>query len=145
MLYEEHERDVCNPASLVRPDVIRFTTGIPSPELYPIDLIRELLDEALHSSGQLLLQHTPTEGYPPLREALANWMVDRANQVGADIKIDPENVVIVAGSQQGLYLIARTLIEPGDLIAIESPTYLGAAQVFRAAGARGANCASFTK
>ncbi len=119
-----------------RADVIRFTTGIPSPEIYPIETIRELLDEALHYSGQLLLQHTPTEGYPPLRETLASWMSNRAEQVGAPITVNPANIVIVAGSQQGLYLVARALIEPGDLVAIESPTYLGAAQVFRAAGAR---------
>ncbi|MFW6074247.1 MAG: PLP-dependent aminotransferase family protein [Chloroflexota bacterium] len=119
-----------------RPDVIRFTTGIPSPELYPIDTISELLNEALHQSGQTLLQHTPTEGYPPLREALADWMASSAAETGVEVKYDPDNVVVVAGSQQGLYLIARTLIEPGDLVAVESPTYLGAAQVFRAAGAR---------
>lgn len=119
-----------------RPDVIRFTTGIPSPDLYPIDMIGDLLSEALHSEGQLLLQHTPTEGYPPLREALAAWMTEVAADTGAEVAFDPEQVVVVAGSQQGLYLIARTLIEPGDLVAVESPTYLGAAQVFRAAGAR---------
>ena len=119
-----------------RPDVIRLATGIPSPRLYPISTIRELLDEALHNAGQTLLQHTPTEGYPPLREALANWMTRNARAAGSAFDINPDSVVVVAGSQQGLYLIARTLIEPGDLVAVESPTYLGAAQVFRAAGAR---------
>lgn len=119
-----------------RPDVINFTTGIPSPELYPIDTIAALLGEALQSAGQTLLQHTPSVGFPPLREALAGWMEDAAGATGANIEVDPDNVVIVAGSQQGLYLIARTLIEPGDLVIVESPTYLGAAQVFRAAGAR---------
>lgn len=119
-----------------RPDVIRLATGIPSPKLYPIDTIRELFDEALHSAGQTLLQHTPTEGYGPLREALAGWMTNNASTTGSNPGVNPENVVVVAGSQQGLYLLARTLIEPGDLVAVESPTYLGAAQVFRAAGAR---------
>ncbi len=119
-----------------RPDVIRLATGTPSPQLYPINTIRALLDEALHNAGQTLLQHTPTEGYPPLREALANWMARSAGEAGSALTINPDNVVVVAGSQQGLYLIARTLIEPGDLVAVESPTYLGAAQVFRAAGAR---------
>jgi 2-aminoadipate transaminase len=119
-----------------RPDVIRLATGTPSPRLYPINTIRELMDEALHNHGQILLQHTPTEGYGPLREALAGWMADFARDAGSQLDLHPENVVVVAGSQQGLYLLARTLIEPGDLIAVESPTYLGAAQVFRAAGAR---------
>jgi 2-aminoadipate transaminase len=113
-----------------RPDVISFATGVPSPDLYPIDQIRELLDEALHVAGQSLLQHCPTEGYPDLREALTAWMEWGRQPVA------PDNVVVVAGSQQGLYLLARTLLDPGDLVAVESPTYLGAMQVFRACGAR---------
>lgn len=119
-----------------RPDVIRFATGIPSPEMYPIDAIRQIFDEALDYAGSTLLQHTPTEGYPPLRDQLSAWMERHADAAGASIHVDPNQVVVVAGSQQGLYLLARTLIEPGDLVAVESPTYLGAAHVFRAAGAR---------
>jgi 2-aminoadipate transaminase len=119
-----------------RPDVIRLATGIPSPEMYPIDEIRSIFNEALDHAGQSLLQHTPIEGLPELREELARWMERNAASAGAPISVDPAQVVVVAGSQQGLYLLARTLIEPGDLIAVESPTYLGAAQVFRAAGAR---------
>ncbi len=119
-----------------RPDVIRFATGTPSPEMYPIDAIRQIFDEALDYAGSTLLQHTPTEGYPPLREQLSAWMERHAEAAGASIHVDPNQVVVVAGSQQGLYLLARTLIDPGDLVAVESPTYLGAAQVFRAAGAR---------
>jgi 2-aminoadipate transaminase len=114
-----------------RPDVISLATGIPSPELYPIELIRGLLDEALHTAGQALLQHCPTEGYGPLRAALGQWMVGENER-----PVNPENILVVAGSQQGLYLLARTLLDPGDLVVIESPTYLGALQVFRAAGAR---------
>jgi DNA-binding transcriptional MocR family regulator len=119
-----------------RPDVIRFTTGTPSPELYPIEPIRALLDEALHSAGPILLQHTPTEGYPPLREAISGWTATTAARTGAQISVDPDQIVVVAGSQQALYLVARSLVEPGDLVAVESPTYLQALQVFRAAGAR---------
>jgi DNA-binding transcriptional MocR family regulator len=119
-----------------RPDVIRFATGIPSPELYPIDAIRDIFNEALANAGQTLLQHTPTEGFPPLREQLSAWMGRAATAAGVPAAVEPSQVVVVAGSQQGLYLLARTLIEPGDLVVVESPTYLGAAQVFRAAGAR---------
>jgi DNA-binding transcriptional MocR family regulator len=119
-----------------RPDVVRFTTGTPAPELYPIEHIDTLLTEALETAGRELLQHTPAEGFPPLREALAAWMSAQAAEAGAPVEFDPERLVIAAGSQQGLYLTARALVEPGDLVAIESPTYLGAAQVFRVAGAR---------
>lgn len=119
-----------------RPDVVRFATGTPAPELYPVQTIRDLFAEALDASGQTLLQHTPTEGFPPLREQLASWMERGAAAAGTPAPVSPRDVVVVAGSQQGLYLLARTLIDPGDLVAVESPTYLGAIQVFRAAGAR---------
>lgn len=113
-----------------RSDVISFATGIPAPELYPIDTIRGLLNSALNDAGQTLLQYCPIEGYQPLREALAARM-PRESGVTA-----PAEILIAAGSQQGLFLLANLMIEPGDLVAIESPTYLGALQVFRAAGAR---------
>lgn len=113
-----------------RPDVITFATGMPAPELYPVATMRQLLDEALHQAGQTLLQYCPAEGYPPLREALAHWLGRAGMHYHAD------DVLIVAGSQQGLYLLARALLEPGDVVAVESPTYLGALHVFRAVGAR---------
>ncbi len=113
-----------------RGDVISFATGIPSPELYPIDTIRGLLNSALNDEGQALLQYCPIQGYQPLRETLAAWTS------GAERTVDPSEILVAAGSQQGLFLLASTMIEPGDLVAIESPTYLGALQVFRAAGAR---------
>lgn len=113
-----------------RTDVISLATGIPSPEHYPIDTIRGLLNSALNDAGQSLLQYCPIEGYQPLRAALAARMHHEHR------KVDPAEVLVAAGSQQGLFLLASTMIEPGDLVAIESPTYLGALQVFRAAGAR---------
>ncbi len=113
-----------------RPGVISFANGIPSPSLYPVETIRRLYDEALDAAGQTLLQHCPVEGYPPLRRAIASWM--GTGRQGRD----PSDILVVAGSQQGLYLIARALLEPGDLVVVESATYLGALQVFQAAGAR---------
>ncbi|MBX6342882.1 MAG: PLP-dependent aminotransferase family protein, partial [Thermomicrobiaceae bacterium] len=113
-----------------RSDVISFATGIPSPDLYPVEQIGNLLDEGLHDAGPALLQYCPTEGYPPLRQAVADWLGREGRPVAA------ERVLIVTGSQQGLYLLARALLEPGDLVAVEAPTYLGALQIFRAVGAR---------
>ncbi len=81
-----------------RPDVIRLATGIPSPELYPIDDIRAIFDEALGNAGQTLLQHTPTEGYPPLRDELARWMERAAAAAGVPSAVDPNHIVVVAGS-----------------------------------------------
>lgn len=113
-----------------RSGVISFANGIPSPSLYPVDTIRRLYDEALDAAGQTLLQYCPVEGYPPLRRAVASWM--GAGQQS----VDPSGILVVAGSHQGLYLIARALLDPGDLVVVESATYLGALQVFQAAGAK---------
>ncbi len=128
LLYDPALEDAALASS--RPDVISFATGLPAPELYPIGTVRQLLDEALHREGPRLLQYCPSEGYPPLREAIAAW----SQRWG--IRCSPDQVLVVSGSQQGLYLIARALLEPGDLVAVEAPTYVGALQVFRAVGAR---------
>ena len=113
-----------------RPDMISFAAGIPAPEHYPTAEIRALLDEALGAEGEGLLQYCPPEGFAPLREAIAT----RMSSQGAPVTLD--RVLICAGSQQGLYLLARALVEPGDAVAVEAPTYHGALQVFRAVGAR---------
>lgn len=117
-------------ALAARPDVVSFVAGVPAPESYPTGAFRTLLDEALGAGGEGLLQYCPPEGYGPLREAIAARLAGRGAPVGAG------RVLVCAGSQQGLYLLARALIEPGDVVAVEAPTYLGALQVFRAAGAR---------
>jgi len=119
-----------------RQDVIQFTSATPSPELYPLEQVDAILSEALDTAGQELLQHTPSEGFGPLRDALASWMQRQAAGAGSSVDFDSARILIASGSQQALYLTARALVEPGDLVAIESPTYLGAAQVFRACGAR---------
>lgn len=113
-----------------REDVVSFVAGVPAPETYPTRTFRSLLAEALGPGGEGLLQYSPPEGYGPLREAIAARMARRGMPVPAGA------VFICGGSQQGLYLLARALIEPGDTVAVEAPTYLGALQVFRAAGAR---------
>ncbi|MBA3644509.1 MAG: PLP-dependent aminotransferase family protein [Chloroflexia bacterium] len=113
-----------------RPEVISFASGIPAPEYYPTAEIRQLLDEALGAGGKGLLQYCPVEGFAPLREAIAARMTARGGTV------TPEQVLVCSGSQQGLYLLARALLEPGELVGVEAPTYYGALQVFRAVGAR---------
>jgi len=113
-----------------REDVISLAAGVPAPDLYPIDEFRAALDTVLARDGRVLLQHGPVEGHYPLRVAIAA----RLGQRGASVR--PDNVLLVSGSQQGLDLVARALIEPGDAVIVESPCYLGALYVFRSAGAR---------
>jgi DNA-binding transcriptional MocR family regulator len=84
----------------------------------------------LDTSGQTLLQPCPIEGYYPLRQTIAQRMVGRGATVRA------ENILVVTGSQQGLDLIARAFLRAGDEVVVEAPCYLGALQIFSAAGAR---------
>jgi 2-aminoadipate transaminase len=117
-------------ALLNRADTISFAAGVPAPELYPLDDFRQAMAHVLDMAGQTLLQPCPVEGYYPLRQTIAGRMVGR----GANVKA--ENVLIVTGSQQGLDLIARAFLRAGDEVVVEAPSYLGALQIFGAAGAR---------
>jgi DNA-binding transcriptional MocR family regulator len=117
-------------ALLARADTISFAAGIPAPELYPLDDFRQAMTHVLNTAGQTLLQPCPVEGYYPLRQTIARRLAGRGATVRA------ENILIVTGSQQGLDLIARAFLGAGDEVVVEAPTYLGALQIFGAAGAR---------
>lgn len=114
-----------------RPEVISFAGGLPAPELFPLREVetacRNLLSDP--RQGQTALQYSTTEGYLPLREMIARHTARYGILAG------PENVLITAGSQQALDLIAKLLINPGDRVLVEAPTYLGALQAFNVFGA----------
>jgi len=99
------------------PDAIDFASLVPDEELFPVEPYRSVLDQALAKEGKKLLQYGPAAGHPPLRSFIA----DRLRKRG--MTIEPENVLIVNGSQQALDLICRTLVDPGDRVVVESPTY----------------------
>lgn len=107
------------------PEVISFAGGLPAAELFPIDAVRAATDRVLSVSGAAALQYSTTEGHRPLRE----WIAAR-DGIGVD------NVQIVTGSQQGLDLLARVLIDEGDVVLVETPSYLGALQAFSTFGPR---------
>src|SRR3989304_6230175 len=109
-----------------RPDIISFAGGLPAPELLPIDQVKAASDTVLSELGQQALQYSTTEGYPPLREQIVQHMARYGIKVGLD------NILITSGSQQALDLIGKLLINPGDSILTENPTYLGALQAFTA-------------
>lgn len=96
---------------------VDFASLVPDEELFPIEPFREVLDDVLEKDGKNLLQYGPTAGYPPLREFIAERLRER------DVAASSENVLIVNGSQQALDLVCRTLLDPGDRVALESPTY----------------------
>jgi 2-aminoadipate transaminase len=112
-----------------RPEVISFAGGLPAPELFPVERFQQACRKVLAEQASLALQYGPTEGYRPLRELLVAHMSRYGIAAGVD------NVLITSGSQQALDLIAKLLINRGDRILVESPTYLGALQAFNLFGA----------
>jgi len=116
--------------SNVPADKISLDAGMPDPDFYPIDIFLKLYNEGFTGLKPQDFGHIPVQGYEPLRKTVA----DRAFNAG--IGCSPDQVTILAGSQQGIYLSARALIEAGDYVVVQSPTYLGAIHVFQSMGAR---------
>lgn len=113
-----------------RHDVISLQAGLPAAELLPLADLRRVQEEILVGKGPEALLHSPTEGVTPFREALCRHMVPRG------IRTSPEEVLVTSGSQQGLDLVARTLLSPGDVVVVEEPSYFGALEAFRSARVR---------
>ncbi len=112
-----------------RPEVISFAGGLPAPELFPIERFQQACQRVLVEKGACALQYGTTEGYAPLREMIAQNMARYGVVAAAD------NVLITSGSQQALDLIGKLLVNPGDRLLVEAPTYLGALQAFDVYGA----------
>lgn len=109
-----------------RSEVISFAGGLPAVESFPLEALREASRRVLEGGdAESALQYATTEGYAPLRE----WIAARLSRDGA--RIDPRQVLLTTGSQQALDLIGKALIDPGDRVLVETPTYLGALQAFR--------------
>lgn len=112
------------------PEVISLAGGLPASDVFPIERLEEACHKVLAQKPPLGLQYGETEGYGPLREMIARHI----GRYG--IQARTENVLITSGSQQALDLIGKLLINPGDRILVEAPTYLGALQAFGVYGAR---------
>jgi len=111
-----------------RKEVISFSGGLPAPDVFPTSRFKEACQRVLDEHGPQALQYSTTEGYLPLREMIAN------NLQRYGILATPDNVLLTNGSQQALDLIAKLLINRGDRILTEAPTYLGALQAFNVFG-----------
>ncbi len=112
-----------------KPEMISFAGGLPAPDVFPLDRFQEACRRVLELNGHQALQYGATEGYEPLREMIARHIARYG------IKAKAENVLITSGSQQALDLIGKLLINPGDRVLVEAPTYLGALQAFSVYGA----------
>jgi len=127
-----------NPLSLILrdlvstpvPGTISLAAGMPDPDLYPMETFTELFNHNIGRVAPADFGHIPIEGYNPLRRAIAAMLSEKG------IPASPENILTLSGSQQGLYLLSKVLLEPGDYVVMEASTFIGAIQVFQAAGAR---------
>ncbi len=107
-----------------KPGIISFAGGLPSPQTFPVDAMLEATQKVLTQDGRSALQYAASEGHGPLRD----WVAHDLKKQGMDVSAD--QVLITTGSQQGLDLVAKILIDAGSRILVETPTYLGALQAY---------------
>ena len=110
-----------------QPDIISFAGGMPAPELFPVEQMMEASRAVLEENGRAALQYSSTEGHPRLRQQIAERMLAKNN-----IHTDADHILVTSGSQQGLDFSARVFLNPGDVVLLESPSYLGAVNAFKA-------------
>ncbi len=126
-------RAVNTPRSFIReimklarhPGTISFAGGLPNPAFFPVEEITQASVEVLTQDGPNVLQYNPSEGYLPLREYIAARYKHRYGMA-----VDPDEILITNGSQQGLDLVGKVFLDSDDQVAIERPGYLGAIQSF---------------
>lgn len=108
-----------------RPDVISFAPGYPDAEMFAWDDYRAIADDILRSSSPETLQYSPTRGLGRLLDTVGPWLARRG------VTCAPDQVLITTGSQQGIDLLTRVLVDPGDVVLVELPTFTGAVAAFR--------------
>ncbi len=114
---------------LGKPGIISFAGGFPDSTLFDVDGIAQAVNQALQDEPGAALQYGATEGHNPLREQLATFMA------GKGVSVAPDGMIVTTGSQQGLDLLGKTMISPGDKVIVEGPTFLATIQCFRLYGA----------
>ncbi|MCW2313789.1 aminotransferase-like domain-containing protein [Rhodoferax antarcticus] len=113
-----------------KPGIISFAGGLPSPKTFPVAEFAAACAKVLKDDPQGALQYAASEGHKPLREMVAEQLRAQAAAAGVTWAVDPAQVLITTGSQQGLDLVAKVLVDAGSKILVESPTYLGAVMAF---------------
>jgi 2-aminoadipate transaminase len=106
-------------------DLVSFAPGYPAPELFPWNELRAIANDLLSGTDANTLQYGPTRGYAPLLESIVDIMRERS------ISVTVDDLLITSGSQQGIDLIARVLVNPGDVVLVELPTFTGGIAAFK--------------
>ena len=113
-------------AAASRPDMISLSGGMPAVGLVPHDVVAAAARDAVHHEGSAALQYGSSDGRPEIRALITELMAE----IG--VRLQPSDLLVTAGAQQGLDLLAKTFVNPGDVIITEGPTYVGALQAFSA-------------
>lgn len=108
-----------------KPDMISFAGGLPNPISFPKEELKESVNRIIEQYGDKVFQYSTTEGFPPLRE----WIAKRYEQQYG-LSVNADDIIITTGSQQGLDLMGKVLLNKGDKVCLEKPGYLGAIQAF---------------
>ncbi len=108
------------------PEMISFAGGLPGAEAFPIEELNDIINSTISKYGSTVFQYGATEGYTPLRESICSLMKNAHS-----IITQPDNILVTSGSQQALYLLCKVMLNPGDAIITETPTYVGAIGTFR--------------
>ncbi len=111
---------------LVLPDIISFAGGLPSPESFPCEDLKSIVNKVMQDEAEFVLQYGTTEGDILLREQLCKMYQKNG------LELDTDNILIVNGSQQGLDIVSRLFVNKGDSVGLGLPSYLGAISVFKA-------------
>lgn len=109
------------------PGIISFAGGLPAPETFPTEKIKDITSSIIDREGAFMMQYGPTEGDPNLKHQILRLMKNEDNY-----EFDGENVLVTTASQQGLDMMGKLFVNPGDTIIVGVPTYLGALQSFSA-------------
>lgn len=112
-------------AAAASPDLISFAGGLPNPVSFPVEAMDKATHKVLEKNGVMALQYSGTQGYLPLRE----WVAKRYETMGV-YGVTADDIIITNGSQQVLTMIGACMLDPGDKIIVENPTYLVALQSF---------------
>ena len=112
------------------PGMISFAGGLPASETFPVAELEDICCETLRRQGATALQYGTTEGEAPLREEISKWMMHEKSTV------KPENILVTAGSQQGLDIVSKVFLNPKDIVVLELPSYIGGLQAFASYMAR---------
>lgn len=113
-----------------KPEIISFAGGLPDPEIFPYEFMKDAVDKIMAKKGRVALQYGPTEGLVEFKEEFIKFLEKEEG-----IKAKPENLLITTASQQALDIVGRLFIDPSDPIMVELPSYMGGLQVFKSYGA----------